>query len=151
MVQPLDRIAALEQRLGGFGQCNEIRRVIRPYLLSFFACFQLFQGIPVILVGDFNSDAATNGTAYLMITGGGFADIWSNEPPTNPGLTWPLSGEIPNTIMTPTERLDLVFTRGRITLTDADIVGEDPVLDLTPSGFRPSDHAGVVGSVVLQP
>lgn len=108
-------------------------------------------GLPVILVGDFNSDAATNGTAYLMITGGGFADIWSNEPPSNPGLTWPLSGEIPNTITTPTERLDLVFTRGRITLTDADIVGEDPILDLTPSGFRPSDHAGVVGSVVLQP
>lgn len=107
--------------------------------------------LPVILVGDFNSDAATNGPAYLMITGGGFADIWSSEPPTNPGLTWPLSGEIPNTIMPPTERLDLIFTRGTITLTDADIVGEDPILDLTPSGFRPSDHAGVIGTVILQP
>ena len=53
--------------------------------------------LPVILVGDFNSDAEANGTAYLVLTGAGFIDVWEDQQPSNSGFTWPLSGEIPFT------------------------------------------------------
>jgi hypothetical protein len=104
----------------------------------------------LILVGDFNSDAEAGGASYEALTGGGLRDVWQELHPTEPGLTWPLSGEIPSDEMMPTQRLDLVLTRGRISFATIDVVGEETA-DKTPSGFRPSDHAGVVASVVLEP
>jgi endonuclease/exonuclease/phosphatase family metal-dependent hydrolase len=106
--------------------------------------------LPLILVGDFNSDAEASGTAYLMLIGAGLTDIWDDLQPSDPGYTWPLSGEIPLPTEQPTQRLDLVLVRGKISLASADIHGES-VADLTPSGFRPSDHAGVGAAVILQP
>ena len=106
--------------------------------------------LPLILVGDFNSDAEANGTAYLMLTGAGLSDVWDNVQPNNPGFTWPLSGEIPLPTEQPTQRLDLILARGKISPLSADVFGE-AAADLTPSGFRPSDHAGVGATVVLQP
>ena len=106
--------------------------------------------LPVILVGDFNSDAEANGTSYLVLTGAGLIDVWEAQQPSNPGLTWPLSGEIPMPIEQPTQRLDLIFARGKISHSSVDIFGE-AVADLTPSGFRPSDHAGVGASLILTP
>jgi len=106
--------------------------------------------LPLILVGDFNSDAEANGTAYLLLTGAGLTDVWEDQQPSNPGFTWPLSGEIPLPTEVPTQRLDLILARGKISLSSVDIFGETAA-DLTPSGFRPSDHAGVGASVVLTP
>ena len=136
-------------------------RFINAHLESFYEPVQLAQAlellqgptnasIPVILAGDFNSDAAAGGTAYGMFLSGGFSDVW-NLMPTEPGYTWPLSGEIPNTLSTPTQRLDLILTRGVIEPSSVDVPGEDLAADLTPSGFRPSDHAAVKASFVLQP
>jgi hypothetical protein len=104
----------------------------------------------VILVGDFNSDAEAGGSSYQILTGAGLRDVWHELNPTNPGFTWPLSGEIPSEEMMPIQRLDLILTRGRISFANVDIVGEE-VVDETPSGFRPSDHAGLLGSIVLEP
>ena len=106
--------------------------------------------LPVILVGDFNSDAEASGTAYLILTGAGLIDVWEDQQPSDPGFTWPLSGEIPLPTEVPTQRLDLIFARGKISLSSADVFGETKA-DLTPSGFRPSDHAGVGAEVVLTP
>jgi endonuclease/exonuclease/phosphatase family metal-dependent hydrolase len=105
---------------------------------------------PVVLVGDFNSDAEANQTTYQILTGGGFSDVWDVLHPTDPGYTWALSGEIPSDILTPSQRLDLVLTRGPVRAVGSDVVGETHD-DRTPSGFRPSDHAGVVATLVLEP
>lgn len=117
---------------------------------------ELLQGptnttLPVILVGDFNSDAAAGGTAYSLLLNGGFTDVWSRLKPNSSGFTWPLSGELPSVLLIPTKRLDLVLVRGAISFSAIDLVGEG-IADLTtPSGFRPSDHAGVVATLVLEP
>jgi endonuclease/exonuclease/phosphatase family metal-dependent hydrolase len=136
-------------------------RFINAHLESFYEPVQLAQAlellqgptitdIPVILAGDFNSDAAAGGIAYGIFLSGGFSDVW-NLMPAESGYTWPLSGEIQNVLTTPTQRLDLILTRGSIEHSSVDVVGEDLVTDLTPSGFRPSDHAGLKASFVLQP
>ena len=104
----------------------------------------------VILVGDFNSDAEAGGSSYQILTASGLRDVWRELYPANPGFTWPLSGEIPSDELMPTQRLDLILTRGRISFANVDVVGEE-VVDETPSGFRPSDHAGLLGSIVLEP
>jgi endonuclease/exonuclease/phosphatase family metal-dependent hydrolase len=116
---------------------------------------ELLQGptnttLPVILVGDFNSDAAAGGQSYSLLLNGGLTDVWSSLEPNSSGFTWPLSGELPSVLLNPTKRLDLVLTRGAISFYDIDVVGED-IADLTSSGFRPSDHAGVVATLVLEP
>ena len=106
--------------------------------------------LPLVLVGDFNSDAEAGGTAYLILTGAGLTDVWEDQQPSDPGFTWPLSGEIPLPTEQPTQRLDLILARGKISLVGVDVFGE-AVADLSPSGFRPSDHAGVGATVVLEP
>jgi endonuclease/exonuclease/phosphatase family metal-dependent hydrolase len=117
---------------------------------------ELLQGptnttLPVILVGDFNSDAAAGGTAYSLLLNGGLTDVWSSLKPNSSGFTWPLSGGTPSVILNPSKRLDLVLARGAISFSDIDVVGEE-IADLTtPSGFRPSDHAGLVATLVLEP
>ena len=86
-----------------------------------------------------------------MFTSAGFADVWDLMPQTEAGYTWALSGEIPNVILAPTQRLDLILTRGVIEHAAIDVLGENLATDLTPSGFRPSDHAAVKATLVLQP
>ena len=107
--------------------------------------------MPVILTGDLNTDAENSGASYLLFLSAGFADTWDLVHPADPGYTWPLFIEAPDIFTSPSQRLDLVLIRGPITTQNADVVGEDPVLDITPSGLRPSDHAGVTAGLVLQP
>lgn len=137
-------------------------RFINAHVESFYEPVQLAQvseliqrtansPIPVILAGDFNSDAEAGGVAYGMLTSSGFADTWDLMPQSQPGFTWALSDEIPNVIAIPTQRLDLILTRGVIEHASVDVLGEDLATDLTPSGFRPSDHAAVKASFVLAP
>ena len=137
-------------------------RFVNAHLESFYDPIQwaqageLLQGptnttLPVILAGDFNSDAATAGFSYQILMSGGFSDAWSVTHPSDAGYTWPLSDEIPSVILSPNTRVDLVLSRGALTVSDADVVGEDLGSDLTPSGFRPSDHAGVAAAFVLHP
>jgi endonuclease/exonuclease/phosphatase family metal-dependent hydrolase len=137
-------------------------RFINAHVESFYEPVQLAQiteliqltsstDVPVVMAGDFNSDAEAGGTAYGMLIGAGFADVWDLMPQTEAGYTWPLSGEIPNVITAPTQRLDLILTRGIICHTGVDMLGEDLATDLTPSVFRPSDHAALKASFVLAP
>ena len=104
----------------------------------------------LILVGDFNSDAQAGGVSYGILIDSGLCDVWSATNSTNPGFTWALSGEIPSNVMTPTQRLDLILARGPVHFSGSDVVGEE-LSDMTADGYRPSDHAGVVASVVLEP
>ena len=125
--------------------------------VQFYQAYELLQGptntdMPVILAGDLNSDPIFNGGSYNALLGGGFTDIWSAVGSVGAGHTWPLSPESPSVILTPFWRIDYLMARGDVTLSTIDIIGEDPLLDLTtPSSFRPSDHAGLTATVVLQP
>jgi endonuclease/exonuclease/phosphatase family metal-dependent hydrolase len=111
--------------------------------------------LPVILAGDLNSDAQSGNPAqneaYRLLVGAGYDDIWSAVHPGDPGFTWPLHGEDPFTpFATPFERIDLVLTDGPVHPMTVRLVGNQ-LADLTPSGLWPSDHAGVVAEVVLEP
>ena len=137
-------------------------RFVNAHLESFHPLINVAQGEEllagpantdrsVILVGDLNSDASTGGATYTNIRNAGFADSWSDANPTLSGNTWPLFDPTPNVFATPIERLDLILTRGKITTDSADLFGEHPVDDVTPSGLRPSDHSAVASLLVLQP
>jgi endonuclease/exonuclease/phosphatase family metal-dependent hydrolase len=107
--------------------------------------------LPTIYAGDFNS-AAVGGPdqtpTYGNLIAAGLVDLWGAANPGDPGLTWPLHGEDPYTqSMPPTERIDLVFSAGRVDAVNAQRIGTD---DLTPSGLWPSDHAGVVATVRIR-
>jgi endonuclease/exonuclease/phosphatase family metal-dependent hydrolase len=113
--------------------------------------------IPVILCGDFNSDAnfgsgpdATPSVA--LIEAAGYADTWKVVNPGDPGNTWPLflddQWPPPDFFVPfdPFERIDLFFSR------DIQVISAKEVLTPAPSGTVPpysSDHAGVI--VTFQP
>jgi endonuclease/exonuclease/phosphatase family metal-dependent hydrolase len=107
--------------------------------------------LPVVLAGDFNSDPVINGGSYYLLLNGGFGDVWTSLTSGNAGSTWPLCDENSAVITQPYQRVDYIMTRGPVSFSEVDLVGEDPLNDLTPSSFRPSDHAGVVATVVLNP
>ena len=102
---------------------------------------------PVILCGDFNSDANHNPAAldYTptvgLIQSAGYQEAWSALHPGDPGNTWPLYledlfppnfGTFPPA--TPIERIDLFFSQGM------------QLLDIERLTLPPyaSDHAGVI-------
>ena len=122
-------------------------RFVNAHLESFFEPVQLAQasellagpaatGLPVILVGDFNSDAESNGTAYLMLTGGGFTDAWTSSIPTS-RFTWPLPG---NSAATEDAQARLILPS--IEPLRSGVLGE-AADDLTRP-VQASDHAGSV-------
>jgi endonuclease/exonuclease/phosphatase family metal-dependent hydrolase len=135
-------------------------RFINAHLESFVEYYQIEQArevateltntdLPVIVVGDFNSPAP-GGNAYTILLSGGLSDAWTSTNPGLAGLTWPLSAELPSALLEPDQRIDLVLYRGAVAAVSSDVLGEE-ASDLTPSLFRPSDHAGVAASLVLQP
>lgn len=136
-------------------------RFVNAHLESFYEPIQWAQAgellqvptntaLPVILAGDFNSDAATGMFAYQILLGGGLSDAWASTNAGSAGFTWPLSDENPSVLLDPNQRIDLILSRGGLTAVSSDRIGEEAG-DVTPSGFRPSDHSGVVASFVLQP
>jgi endonuclease/exonuclease/phosphatase family metal-dependent hydrolase len=107
--------------------------------------------LPLIFAGDFNADAAANDASYQILTSAGLTDVWSQTHPNDAGLTWALFIGNPSVYINPTQRLDLIFTRGKIEAVESDITGENPGSDRTPSGLMRSDHAGVTANLILKP
>jgi endonuclease/exonuclease/phosphatase family metal-dependent hydrolase len=110
--------------------------------------------LPVVVCGDFNSDANDNPSApdYTptadIIQEAGYTEIWKLLHDGDPGNTWPLYLDdlIPISFpaQTPVERIDLFFTLGGISPLTV-----DQVLSPAPAGFSPpdgSDHVGVVAT-----
>lgn len=102
---------------------------------------------PLVLVGDFNGMSTS--AAYRELTGSGLKDSWLQAYPSLPGLTcchnpYDLVSDMPPF----NERIDYVFERGLRpqSLTIAGLGGPDR----TPSGMRPSDHAGLVATLRLR-
>ena len=113
---------------------------------------------PVIVVGDSNKYAtpADGGVepAYSVFLGAGFHDAWTQTNPGDPGYTWgnqpdlrnpePLSYAI---LGQGHYRMDLVLYRGKVRARHMKRVGVLPS-ERTSSGMWPSDHAGVVATLV---
>jgi endonuclease/exonuclease/phosphatase family metal-dependent hydrolase len=105
--------------------------------------------LPVVLLGDFNSNANAGGRAYGILTGpGGFEDVWSLTSPGEPGLTCCHDADLRNEEVGLRSRIDLILVRGGVRAREAHVIGIDPALR-TPGGLWPSDHAGVVARVML--
>jgi len=106
--------------------------------------------LPVIVVGDFNSDADGSSTlSYSLLRGAGLLDAWLLANPEDQGLTCCHNELLNNPVAAFYSRIDLVLTRGLPGIVWADVVGDEPS-DRTPSGLWPSDHAGVVAVVLLK-
>lgn len=120
--------------------------------------------LPVLLVGDFNSDAGgTQTPTYGLLTAAGFQDAWLEvNPPSErggrggEGFTCCHAADLRNEEPTLDQRIDLVLI-GRGFMTGqgragggvhATVVG-DELADRPPSGLWPSDHAGVAATLPL--
>ena len=104
--------------------------------------------LPVILLGDLNSNANANGEAYELVLGGFFEDAWLLTNPDDEGLTCCHAADLRNDEVVLSSRIDLVLVRNAVEVISAEVIGVDPELR-TDSGLWPSDHAGVVASVVM--
>jgi endonuclease/exonuclease/phosphatase family metal-dependent hydrolase len=108
----------------------------------------LASGLPVVFVGDFNTDGFRKWPTYKLLTGDlGLTDAWKATHHGAPGLTWGHSPDLLNVFPKFTQRLDLVLSSGRIRFTGADVVG-NTLLDRALAGMWPSDHAGLVVTLI---
>jgi endonuclease/exonuclease/phosphatase family metal-dependent hydrolase len=147
---------SIDVKLGG-----ERFRVVNTHLEVPGSPVQVLQGqellagpaattLPTLLIGDYNSRADGTGTpTYGMLRAAGFDDAWSDVHPGDPGLTCCWESHLLSPTPPFDERIDLVLHRGGFEALSADIVGDDPVADRTPSGLFHSDHAGVVATLRL--
>lgn len=109
------------------------------------------ESLPVIVAGDFNSDAySTTTDTYAELIDAGLVDVLAQLYPDRVTFTASLGDEdllLPDRI---NRRIDHVFIRegDGFAPIQADVVGEEEA-DRTPSGLWPSDHAGVTASVRL--
>jgi len=106
--------------------------------------------MPVILAGDFNSDAYGNyspETYALVIGQGHFTDAWRVAEPQRLGLTWGHDPFLSDVTVPFIYRLDLILYRGReFQATESDVI--DPVIGQhAPLWF--SDHAGVIATMAI--
>jgi len=147
---------------------------IRPFLRT--ARELVAQGIPVFLVGDFNSPSWRDWTAEMVgvrpqirfpvrwpvslaVERAGFVDSYRAvhpDPRAAPGLTWwaarpELPGWNPGR-SAPQDRIDLIYAAGRATPTDSIILGERgaPGVDVSVRPW-PTDHRGVVSTFRVRP
>jgi endonuclease/exonuclease/phosphatase family metal-dependent hydrolase len=111
----------------------------------------------VVMLGDFNSSAVPgqpNDTpAYELLLGAGFQDTW-NLTQVSEAFTCCQSPDLRNESSLLDSRIDLVLVRGPVDVIETDVVGEEhadrtlPFIN-APSGLWPSDHAGVLASLML--
>jgi endonuclease/exonuclease/phosphatase family metal-dependent hydrolase len=103
--------------------------------------------LPVVLLGDFNAPADGTSPTYNSVAAS-LTDSWTLTHPGENGFTWGQTELVNNPFSTADQRIDFVFTRGGISATSVDLIG-DQVADKTPSGLWPSDHAGLVATLDL--
>jgi len=139
----------LESTIPGYQQATDVQVQQTDELI------QTLSGVtmPVVICGDFNSDANDNPSApdftptADIIQEAGYTEAWKLVHDGDTGNTWPLYLDdlIPISFpaQTPVERIDLFFTRGMSALT------VEQAISPAPAGFAPpfgSDHVGVVAS-----
>lgn len=114
---------------------------------------------PVIMVGDLNSSEnddyfihAAYGAIvppYWQAVYDGYFDAWKLQDVYDEGYTYGFNEYVNDPSGELTTRIDHIFVKPKkrnIHKVIADVVG-DEIDDMTPSGFWPSDHAGVVAKI----
>ena len=135
-------------------------RFVNTHLESFFAGTRTAQAtelmdasgavdtsLPVILLGDLNSDPAApaaDAAAYNVITDAGFADrgVELNTCCFGESITEPPPADFGS-------RIDHVLSRGAVTELTSRLVGVKPELR-TNTGLWPTDHGGVVSRLKVR-
>jgi endonuclease/exonuclease/phosphatase family metal-dependent hydrolase len=110
--------------------------------------------VPVVIAGDFNSDAIAGADGHgpdatdtaAMIQRAGYPDTWTVAG-SGPGPTWPLYLEDQNppnffAHSFPFERIDLIFSQALSVVTVQHILAPGPAVSRWP--YFASDHAGVL-------
>jgi endonuclease/exonuclease/phosphatase family metal-dependent hydrolase len=106
--------------------------------------------LPLLFVGDFNSDATVPEITYRTLLAAGFSDVWTATRLQEAGLTCCQQADLRNPLPTFSERIDLILTRGtRFDPVQSELVGEE-LPDHLPSGLWPSDHAGLVARIRIK-
>jgi endonuclease/exonuclease/phosphatase family metal-dependent hydrolase len=100
----------------------------------------------VVLVGDFNSAADGSTTTTYHIVTQAFSDAWPKVNATDPGFT--CCTDITAAALSPTERIDLAFYRGKVRPEAANLAGLDASAR-TAGGLLPSDHVGLVTTLTV--
>src|SRR4030095_1127416 len=103
---------------------------------------------PVVLLGDFNSDANEKygPTVYPLLTGEGhFTDAWSEARPREPGLTWGHDEFLLDKNHPFTLRIDLGLFRGEGLDADDAVLADPLIRSAAPLWF--SDHAAVFATI----
>jgi endonuclease/exonuclease/phosphatase family metal-dependent hydrolase len=105
--------------------------------------------IPVVLIGDFNSNADGSGTATYnnLVNGAGLKDAW-NILGMGSGYTCCQDADLLNPTSALSRRIDLTLFKGSFKVQSIEVVGNS-IADRTQSGLWPSDHAGVVTKLKL--
>jgi endonuclease/exonuclease/phosphatase family metal-dependent hydrolase len=110
--------------------------------------------LPVVLVGDLNSDPLDgsidppdpnpNNLAFNVLLAFGYVDTWTQVNPTAPGFTFGF-GQLVNDPDTSgfDTRIDHVLTRPGVAVRTSRVTGTDPD-NRSLGGLWPSDHGGVV-------
>ena len=145
--------ASVDAKLGG-----RTERFITTHLDAFDPTVgaaqaqELVQGpldtdLPVMLTCDCN--ATPGSSTYALLKRDGLKDSWTRAHPARPGYTCCQSPTLLNPASTLASRIDYIFTRGgELKTVDVDVVGAGQASRSTPSGFWPSDHAGLVATFV---
>jgi endonuclease/exonuclease/phosphatase family metal-dependent hydrolase len=106
--------------------------------------------LPVMVTCDCNAEPTS--ATYAVLKGAGLKDSWLQAEPGQPGFTCCQDPGLLNPTSTLASRIDYIFSRGGGLKAAGDqIVGADPGSRSTPSGFWPSDHAGLVAELVQGP
>ncbi|WP_238402978.1 endonuclease/exonuclease/phosphatase family protein [Paenibacillus mesophilus] len=104
-------------------------------------------GLPVVFIGDFNSNSDGSGPSYNLMINAGFEDTW-NIAGKGEGLTCCQDADVLNLTSQLFVRIDLILFRGDFKVKKVDVVGEEQK-DRTSTALWPSDHAGVVAELTL--
>lgn len=100
---------------------------------------------PLVMVGDFNTSPGE--APYNLLTAA-FPDAWSTLGTGGDGFTC-CQPEVLLQTDAFDERIDLILFRGAIDVLSAEVVG-DEAADRTAGGLWPSDHAGVVATLLIR-
>jgi endonuclease/exonuclease/phosphatase family metal-dependent hydrolase len=107
---------------------------------------------PVILLGDFNTQAPSGDVYRFLLDDAGYMDVWQADS-EGAGYTCCQAGDLRNAESALDQRIDLIFTRGVTLREGAAIrtatVGDRPA-DKARAGVWPSDHAGVVAHLPVE-
>jgi endonuclease/exonuclease/phosphatase family metal-dependent hydrolase len=110
--------------------------------------------LPLVLVGDFNSDSLhrDGSIAYDTFIGGGFNDTWALLHAANPagGLTWGHDELLADPTQAFDRRIDFIFCRGKdFTPAEAGVIDVD--LHRAEPPLWASDHAALAAQLLIGP